>query len=198
MHKALLLDADGVTIVAPQPYSFTYAEQRGLDPATIEPFFKGPFQEALRGRADLKQLILDHKDIWHTDNPDQFLHDWFAAENVPSVAMPDIIADSRAKAIPVFLVTNQEKYRAAYLREVMFPHWFDDLFISCEIGFTKNEPQYWQAVLQALQQRIANVTPQEILYFDDSPSLVATAAAAGIDGRLFEGPHQIRETLNLI
>lgn len=197
MHKALLLDADGVTILAPQPYSFTYAEQRGLDPATIEPFFKGPFVEALRGKADLKQLIRAHADTWKVDDVDRFLSDWFAAENVPSVALPELIAACRAKNIPVFLATNQEKYRAAYLRDVMFPGVFDDMLISCELGAIKTEPTFWTAALDAVAKKVPGITAGDILYFDDGKSYITAAKNAGIDARLYEGPEQIKESLGL-
>ncbi|HVI69005.1 MAG TPA: hypothetical protein VM581_00950 [Magnetospirillaceae bacterium] len=197
MHKALLLDADGVTILAPQPYSFTYAEQQGLNPASIEPFFKGPFQEALRGKANLKELISQHHDTWKIDNPDQFLRDWFAAENVPAIAIQSIITECQSKGTPVFLATNQESYRTTYLREVMFPHVFNGMLVSCELGFTKNEPGFWQAALSEIAKSIPGIIPSEILYFDDSETYITSAAHAGIDARLFEGPHQIREVMGL-
>lgn len=198
MHKALLLDADGVTILAPHPYSFTYAEQQGLDPAKIEPFFAGQFQQALRGKADLKELIASNYDIWHCDNPDQLLQDWFAAENVPSVSISKIITEARAQGIPTFLATNQEQYRTAYLRTVMFPDVFDDLLVSCELEHTKREPGYWQLAIEKIAQKVPHIQPAEILYFDDSPADIAVAKAAGVDARLFTGPHQVREALGLV
>ena len=197
-YKAILLDADGVMILAPQPYSYTYAEQRGLDPQKIEPFFATSFREALRGKADLKELITNAPDTWHwTGDPQQLLNDWFAAENVPSVAFLPIIKTARAGGVRIYLATNQEKYRAAYLRETMFTDVFDDILVSCEFGAIKREPEYWAAALAKIAADVPDITPQQILYLDDSQADVDVARLTGIDARLYTGPEQLVELLKV-
>jgi putative hydrolase of the HAD superfamily len=197
-YKALLLDADGTTILAPQPYSYTYAEGRGLDPAHIEPFFAGPFQDALRGKADLKELIAGDTATWQfTGDPAELLREWFAAENVVSVAALPIIAACRERGVPVFLATNQEAHRAQYLREVMFPGVFDAMLVSCELGYIKRDPEYWPLALTKIAATHPHVTPADMLYLDDNRNDVAIARTFGIDGRVFEGPQQIKQLMGL-
>ena len=191
-YKAILLDADGVTILAPQLYPYTYVEERGIAKETIQPFIAGPFQDALRGKADLKQLIAAASDVWQLKGSvQQLLDDWFEAENVPSVALLPIIKAARGDGLHVYLVTNQEKYRAEYLRRVMFPDVFDDMLISCELGALKSEPEYWAATLAKIAADLPHITPQQILYLDDSQTYVDIAKQTGIDARLYTGPGQL-------
>jgi hypothetical protein len=62
--RALILDADGVVIKPPRPFSAVRAEELGLDPNAFLPFFQGPFRLALTGRADLEDLIDEYSDLW--------------------------------------------------------------------------------------------------------------------------------------
>ena len=193
--RAVLFDADGVLILAPQLYSRKYAAEHGLDPLAFEPFFRGEFAAALRGEADLKDLLRESK-IWNWKrDPQELIDAWFTAENHPNHELIALIRELRAAGTPVFLATNQERYRAKYLREVMFPDLFDELFISCELGCTKSGDQYWQKVLARLGERIPGIKPAEIIYFDDSPSHLTPAARAGITTHLYENPGQVRSLL---
>lgn len=195
-YKVILLDADGVCIEAPQRLPYTFPLQRGLDSQQIKTFFAGPFQAALRGAADLKDLITQNPQTWGiTGDPQPFLDEWFAAENIPSVALLPIIQAARGDGRRVYLVTNQEKYRAAYLRRVMFANIFDDILASCEIGAIKSEPEFWAAALARIAKDTPDASPGDILYLDDSPAHITIAQRTGIDSRVYTGPEQLVELL---
>lgn len=191
-YKVLLIDGDGTIIIPPQRYASSYAESLGGSQHQITAFFEGPFQNAMRGKTDLKELIALNTDIWHGENPDKLLHDWFAAENVISVAALQYIAKLRQRDVRVYLASNQEPYRAGYIREIMFPGVFDGMFFSCDLGHLKREPEYWQQVLDRLTQAMPDLQPQDILYLDDNAHDVAVAKTFGIDGRVYTGPSDIR------
>ena len=193
--RAVIFDADGVLILAPELFSRVYAAERGLDPQVIEPFFADAFQRALRGEADLKDLLAASPEWDYQGDPQELMDRWFAAENHPNHKLISLIRDLREAGTPVFLATNQEQHRAEYLRKVMFPGLFDELFISCELGCTKSGDQYWRLLLDRLSERIPGIEPAEIIYFDDSPKHLEPAARAGINALLYESPVQVRKLL---
>lgn len=192
--KAALFDADGVVIVPQKVFSGQYAEKYGLDPESFEAFFREEFSDAITGKADLKDLIRKHNDIWHWErDPQELLDMWFAAENATDKALLEIIAQQRAKGMPVYMATNQEQYRAKYIREVLFPNVFSGLFISSEIGYTKRDPEYWVAVLGKLAIDVPDIRPDQVVFFDDSRDSIDGAKQAGIRAYLYEGIAQVRE-----
>lgn len=81
------------------------------------------------------------------------------------------------------------------MRDVMFKDLFDDYFISSELGVTKDNPKFFDIVIQSLQQRIGGLEPQDIIFFDDTLSKVETAKSCGIDARFFQSIEQVREML---
>jgi putative hydrolase of the HAD superfamily len=67
---------------------------------------------------------------------------------------------------------------------------FRTVFVSCEIGKRKPEPEAFQAVAAAI-----GVLPQRILFFDDSPVNVEGARAAGLRAVHVRGPGDVEESL---
>jgi putative hydrolase of the HAD superfamily len=196
-YKAAIFDADGVIVIPQKMFSRHYAEQHGLDPESFQVFFTGEFSDAITGKADLKDLIRKHKATWHWDgDPQELLDMWFSAENHTDKAVLDIIKQERAKGLPVYMATNQEKYRAKYLREVMFPNVFDEVFVSSEIGYMKRSPEFWVALLGKLATDIPGIKPDEVVFFDDSQDCIDGAKAAGITALLYQGDvNQIKQAL---
>lgn len=194
--KAALYDADGVVIVPQKLFSRQYAEKYGLDPASFQAFFTGEFSDAVLGKADLKDLIRKHNDIWHWDgDPQELLDMWFEAENHTDEELLAIIKQQRESGLPVYMATIQERYRAKYLREIMFPGLFDGIFVSSEIGYMKKDPEYWAAVLGKLALDVPGIKPNQVIFFDDSQDSIDGASQAGISAHLYENAEQIRTIL---
>lgn len=182
--KAVLFDADGVTIIPSEPFSMQYARAKNFDPKTIEPFFAGDFQQALIGKADLKELIKEHRDIWHLEgSADDLLSQWFAAENHPNTKLVKLIKQLRKRNLHCYLATNQEKYRTAFIRKVMFPATFDGIFSSAEIGAVKPSRDFFEAVLAKLATQ--NISARQVAYFDDNERSVEAAKVLGIHGYIY-------------
>jgi putative hydrolase of the HAD superfamily len=197
--KILLMDADGVIIRPPRPFSQLHADQRSFEAREIEPFFEGDFRLATVGKADVKELINKHRDLWHWDGtPDELLRRWFEAEHHIDHELLNVLQQIRAAGVPVYLATDQEKYRAAYLRDVMFPGKFDGAFISCEIGYEKTEPEFFIAVLEQLRAKYPAITPADIAFFDDSPAKVESARTLGIAAQFYANRSQIDHILTII
>jgi putative hydrolase of the HAD superfamily len=193
--KAVLFDADGVLITPPKLFSEVYAGSIGVDPASFLPFFKGVFLDALEGKADLKELISAHPEIWHWQgDPTELLQRWFDAENQVDPDLLKVVKALKSRGILVALATDQEKYRAAYLRETMFPGVMDDVFVACEFGYRKENPKYFEKVLEVLSAKGVS-DPATVLYLDDSAKNIMSARNVGINAHLYENAAQAKTLL---
>src|SRR6185437_4452117 len=178
---AALFDADGVVVQAPDYFSRIYASKHGLDVHDLEKFFDDKFRATSVGKGDLKELIAARRDVWRFEgNPGDLVAEWLAAEDCPNAELVVLIQKLRQQGVVVGLASVQEKYRAAYMRDVMFPNMFDDYFFSCELGVAKGDPKFFQKVIDALR-----VQPEKIAYFDDSQSALDVAATLGIATYLY-------------
>lgn len=192
-----MFDADGGLIVPHEPFSRQYARKRGLDPNRFEAFFKGDFTQTVVGKADLKELIRKNHDIWQwDDDPQALLNIWFEGENQINEGLLEFIREQKALKLPVYMATNQEKYRARYVREVMFPDTFDGVFVSSDIGHIKEELEFWPPVLGKLAVDVPGIKPEEIIFFDDSPKSIRGAKTAGISTYLYKDTEQVKKVLS--
>lgn len=99
----------------------------------------------------------------------------------------------RTQGIRCYLATNQEKFRTAYIKNVMFPNVFDGIFSSCEIGAIKPSKDYFQAILGKL--KLDGIMTDQIQYFDDNQTNVDAANLLGIQGHLYHNVALVRETI---
>ena len=120
---------------------------------------------------------------------------WFGAENHTDSELLGIIKDLREAGTPVYIATNQEKYRAKYLQEIMFPNVFDGMFISSEIGYQKKDKEYWVSVLGRLAIDIPGIEPGQIAFFDDSQDSIDRASTVGINAFLYQNAEQVKKAL---
>jgi FMN phosphatase YigB (HAD superfamily) len=197
IYKIMLFDVDGVLIIPPKLFSQQYCEKYGKDEAKLEGFYATPeFRNASLGKSDLKDAIRQHDDLWQWDGePDELLDMWFEAENCPNVELLEEIQKLRKQGRPLYLATQQEKYRAAYLRDVVFDGKIDGMFCTCDIGYGKQEDSYWKAILSKLKTIYPDVASEEIIFFDDRVSLVDKAKEFGISAFLYKNNAQAKSLL---
>lgn len=195
-YKVVLFDVDGVLVVPPKPFSEQYCEAYGVDAELQERFYATKeFKDSSLGKFDLKEAVRAHNDKWqwHGDI-DELLRMWFEGENYPNEPLLEIVAQLRADGAKVYLATQQEKYRKAYLAEV-FEGKVDGMFCSCDIGYNKHEDHFWSAVLRQIEKMDASVRPADIAYFDDRQSLVDLARKHGVSAFVYESPEKVKNKL---
>lgn len=182
MVKAVLFDVDGVVCVPPELFSLRYARDNGINATDITAFFTGPFFQSTIGKADLKDLIIEHNHIWKWSGPiDELLDHWFTTEHIVSKPVTEYIQQLRAQGIKCYTATNQERYRAAYIRDTMFPDMFDGYFASCDLGVAKPSPKFFDAILEQLRTDGIIASPHDVAFFDDSKANVEIATSLGLN-----------------
>jgi len=178
--KAILFDADGV-VIHPRRFA-NHLESIGITRQMTRDFFLGIFGQCLLGQEDLKTVLPPFLKTWGWDGSvDAFVDLWFSIENAPDQRVLNSIHTLRQLGYICCLGTLQEAHRAAYMRNVMgFADLFDHLFFSCEVGFTKQEPEYYQHIIQTL-----GLAPEQILFWDDSARNVEYARKAGLQAEVY-------------
>ena len=196
-YKVVLLDVDGVLIIPPKLFSQQYCEKFGKNEALLENFYSTKeFKDSSLGKFDLKEAIRMHNDLWQWDGePEEVLDMWFNAEREPNTELLETMQLLRNQGVPIYLASQQEKYRASYLRDVVFANKVDGTFFTCDIKFGKNDDSYWEAVLHELTNMHPDITPGEMIYFDDRASLVEKANEFGISAFLYQNNDEVKKRL---
>jgi len=179
--KAVIFDADGV-VTFKLRFAWHLAGERAITPEMTRPFFRGPFEQCLEGKADLKKLLPPFLDEWDWQGTvDEFVALWLETDDAVDERVAGVVRALRGAGYVCCLATSQERNRAAYMRDVMgFGDVFDHLFFSCEIGCTKPDPAYYQAVEDAL-----GLEGESILLWDDDPQNVDAARARGWQAEVY-------------
>jgi len=195
----LVLDIDGVVSLAQpgsaEPWYATLKEDLGLDYAEIErEFFRGEFQEVLRGRLDLYVALhkyFEPKGL--ADRIDGFVAYWFEKDAVIDRELLEHADAWRQRTGGrCFAASNQEHHRAAYLREQagLGAH-FDEIVYSAALGVCKPERLFFTTA----QARMGVTAAQSILFVDDKAENVDGARMCGWRAMLYRGPESLARAL---
>jgi putative hydrolase of the HAD superfamily len=106
----------------------------------------------------------------------------------------ELVHALRRNGYGVHLATNQEQYRAAYMRDVLdYDALFDVSCYSCDLGVAKPAPAFF-----AEAARRVGADPSAILFIDDSARNVDGARTAGLAAAQWsfeQGHHALAEVL---
>lgn len=198
-YKVALFDVDGVLLLPPKLFSQQYCEKYGVDPQKQGQFYVTPeFKDASLGKYDLKDALRKYKDLWKWQgSPEELMVMWFESENHPNEELLKIVEELRQSGVGVYLATQQEKYRAAYLENVIFKDKIDGMFCSCRIGYGKDDNNFWKEVMTRLKGQYPDLQSGEIVYFDDRESLTKKARELDIQGFVYTDVERVQEVLNI-
>lgn len=82
------------------------------------------------------------------------------------------------------------------MKDVMFKGLFKNQFTTCEIGSTKSEPAFYEAIIRQLQIEQPSLTPDEVVFLDDSQSKIDTALSVGINAQIYQSVEHVKEVLS--
>jgi putative hydrolase of the HAD superfamily len=117
---------------------------------------------------------------------------WLSME--PAAASLAVVHALRRGGYGVHLGTNQERYRAAHMREVLgYDALFDVSCYSCELGAAKPDLAFFTEAARRI-----GAQPPAILFIDDTAQNVAAARVAGLTAEqwcLSDGHDVLRDLL---
>lgn len=191
-YQIVLFDFDGVSFTGTS-LSAGLAKDYGTVYEDMQPFFKGVFKLCSLGQADLKQELPAVLEAWKWPGTVDALVDyWFAKDAIDEPIM-HCIESLKANGTHCFMATNQEKYRAYSLREKFVQgKIFDEIFCSAELGVTKNNPAFWEAVFSRISE-LADNNKSKVVLIDDDEENVRTARAFGFDAIYYKSPNNLNE-----
>jgi HAD superfamily hydrolase (TIGR01549 family) len=196
-YKVLLLDVDGVLVKQHKLFSHAYAEEYGYDKGDFDKFFAVHHEEALRGKKNYDDLIIEHKDVWRWDKePKELMGKWysFGFEENLDLELIKLVEKKRSRNLKVYLATNQETGRAKFLED-RFSDFLDGVFSSSQIGAVKEEPEFFKYVIKQLREEIKGIKPNHVLFFDDDPLNIQAAIAQGIVAHIYKSARQVEKYL---
>ncbi len=184
---AVLFDADGVLQHQDVTLHTLLVDVLSLPPEEVEERYQevwaaeGPI---LTGQGDFVETMSGLLASWgRPGHADTFVQ---ASKDIQTdEAVASIVRQLRSDGVVCCLASNQMGYRARYMSECLgYGGLFDREFYSCDIGHRKPEAEYFLAILADLE-----LTPERVLFIDDSEANVAAALGLGMNAAVFQpGP----------
>jgi len=100
----------------------------------------------------------------------------------------ELIEKLKSEGFRLSILSNMFPYQAEVIKEINGCSLFDDVFFSCERGFTKPDLKFYELVIREM-----NVKPQECLFIDDKEENLFPAEKLGMKTVLAKKPDQIVE-----
>ncbi len=179
MLNALLFDLDG-TLADTDPIHFqTWREMLlGYELEIDAAFYRSRFSGRLN--LDIVQDLLpqlslqEGKDL--SDRKEAAFRDRAAGMLAPLAGLLDLLTWADQQQLKQAIVTNAPVKNAKFLLQVLgFEHRFANVVLGDNLERGKPDPMPYQVALQQL-----NVEPEAAVAFEDSPSGIRSAVAAGI------------------
>lgn len=195
--KALMVDVDGVLVDGrPQDgrhWQTSLEEDFGFTSDTLNAELFIPYWENIiigRGRL-MEHLETALQKIAPHVSPAAFVSYWFAMDSRLVKPLVQELSLLRSSGIRVYLATNQEHLRAAYLLETLgLAEHVDGIFYSARLGAKKPDSEFFAKV-----QAAVGLFGEEILLIDDSGQNIDAARRAGwqaLHWTMHSSPDQVR------
>lgn len=170
--KIYLFDLDWV-IINSETFTYWIQKKFWINKNFLDIFFIKDFSDCLIWKKDLKKTIKPYLDnsewkFWI----DQLLNFWFNFENKPNLELLSIIKNLKKNWNICCIVSNQEKYRANFIKNTM-KIWnnFDEIFFSCDLWVKKPDLDFFNIVYKKLKDKYWdkywNLNKKDIYFYDD-------------------------------
>lgn len=191
MIKTILIDADGV-LLKPRDKFFSQRlveDKYCDDPGKIKEFFVKEYKDISLGKADLKERVAKYLESWGWGGTvEELLEYWFSYENEINQEVLQWVDARRNEGYKVYIVSDHSRYRGRDVMEnVGLKKYVDGGFFSGDIGYTKEDPEFFKIILDQL-----NLNTDEILFIDDDPENIDIAEKIGLQTQLFTGVENLK------
>jgi putative hydrolase of the HAD superfamily len=198
---AILFDADGVIQNSKvDDLSVLVARSLGFLPEDLEDFVNDIIEAerpALAGQvdfADVLEPLLAARGA--SGKAAEFAAEWACSIDADASVL-SLIGKLRQQGLCCALATNQQSYRAKYMRQTLgYDRVFERSFYSHELGFMKPDVRYFEAIVARLP-----FSPEQVLFIDDLAKNIAAARTVGLHAEQFvhprntDGVAQLKELL---
>ncbi len=195
--RVLMVDVDGVLVhgrpADGRPVFSELKAELGLSYERLRAAFFNRYWEAIvTGREPMMpRLAAVLAEIAPEIEAEQLVAYWM--RNDSRVLADDLAAldEARATGLKVYLATNQEHIRAAYLMaEMGLGAHVDGIAYSAALGTRKPDAEFYRLAMEQV-----GAVPEEIVFVDDVADNVAAARRAGWRAVQFTGAERLREVI---
>lgn len=195
MTRVLMLDVDGVLLSDARPWVANLEADLGLSPTMLQArFFKKHWHKIIVGEADIESVLaLVLEQLGAKVSAADVLTYWFShdARVEPSVLAD--VDDLRVGGWKVFLATNQEHARAAYLMQNLgLKAHVDGIAYSARLGARKPDAAYFREA-----QKLTGGANDAHLLVDDTQANVKAARKFGWSAQHWEPQMRLRHVVNI-
>ncbi|NVZ94394.1 HAD family phosphatase [Pseudomonas sp. D6002] len=181
MIHAIMVDVDGVLIngrpADGRPWASEIEADLGISNADLNREFFGPYwSDIIVGHSGLaEQLKLALARLTPSVPHEDLIAYWFASDARLNRPLLEALAQLRERGTKVFLATNQEHLRSAYLMDQLGlgPH-VDGIYYSAALGSHKPERDFFEQTAA-----LSGFAPEQLLLIDDTPANVVAARQLG-------------------
>ncbi|KSV75927.1 hypothetical protein N185_15895 [Sinorhizobium sp. GW3] len=181
MISALMVDVDGVLVCGRpsdgRPWASVIEDDLGFSVADLQREFFIPYwNEIVVGRCGLADHLKPAlaKIAPHLSY-DDFIAYWFKNDARLNIKLLEELRRQRDAGKRVYLATNQEHVRAAYLVEVLgLGRHCDGIYYSAALGCRKPEPAFFEQAAA-----LSGFPAEQLLLVDDTPANITAARASG-------------------
>jgi len=176
-----MVDVDGVLVCGRpsdgKPWSTDIESDLGLAREVLQrEFFKPHWSKIVVGQGGLREHL---EPVLQRIAPqltfDTFVTYWFENDALVNLNLLEELRQERLLGTKIYLATNQEHMRAAYLMEkIGLRDHFDGIFYSAEVGSKKPDSAFFTTV-----STLAGLPAEKLALIDDTAENVVAARTSG-------------------
>ena len=191
-YKTIFFDWGGVIANDPgDDFLRELLRKVGANNAQIEEFFHDYMPQFMRGEITEDQYWYILRSKYNLNIKDSISEEFKQWKGL--VANQDIlklVSDAKAKGIQTAILSNAIEPTYNALQQAGYYDLFDELIVSCKVGFAKPQKEIYALALKQL-----NTTATESVFIDDKQRNLDPAKEMGFKVILAENPHQIIKDL---
>jgi cysteinyl-tRNA synthetase/uridine kinase len=178
----IIFDIDGVLIEA-YKWKEKIESECGISDQDLTKFFKQNYSKIATGEVDLKEVLEPFlKQSKCSKNVDDFVDFWFQNDLHQIEETLTLAQDLRGGGYKILVATNQEKYRLEFLKKhLLDENIFDKIYASCEVGFVKEDLEFWEKIKADLGDK-----NEKVVVIDNNERQLEKAKEVGFEGILYE------------
>ncbi|MBT3720024.1 HAD hydrolase-like protein [archaeon] len=187
MIKTVIFDLDGMLHLSKGLFSINIAKKYGITEEQITAFFKNEYVQCRIGKSNSRKELEPYIKKWNFPGTvDDFMKIWFEFGEFDQELLK-LIPAFKSKSVKCILVTNNEKERVEYYKELEV---FDEILGSYEYGFCKMEEQMMNLMFEK-----SGCAKEEILFCDDKEKFILKGQEFGFKTHLYSNIENFKKTL---